>query len=438
MAAPAQPAAPALDRAEPRSLRVHWTALAPPPDPPQQSWSLRWRTAAHDGDPPGPWQTRTGVNAATLTATIPDLDPDTPHDVAVRAVNSDGDGPWSAALVASTQEDPIMPLLQADLTAVQIGIESASNPGDLVAATRRILYTDGSYEPIVQRQTLEERGAVLADTTDVVTMRGSTLDLTEELSPETVVAPLLCALAAVDPTTDDSARLWTFQPAVNAPTGLRTATIEVAETDGAAGNYRGRFGHARPTSISIEASTDTATLSTTWMGRRRQALTTPSSAAPPDRWIIPAAAFEVSIDPNWAALGTTKVGVVRSLALTIDPGLTEAQALAGRSDLDAAYWRRGRIRGNLELTVDHDDDTTDELSHFETGALRYVRLHAHNGGDAAAARALTIDAVVRWIDTPDVLAADGPTHTLDLAGQLRADAAGNILRIAARNALPNW
>ena len=129
---------------------------------------------------------------------------------------------------------------------------------------------------------------------------------------------------------------------------------------------------------------------------------------------------------------------MRSFNFDLDPGLAEAPALTGRADLDAAYWRRGRIRGGLNVVVDHDADAAAELAHWKAGDLRYTRLAATNGKAAADLRSLQIDVVSRYIDTPDPLASDGAQHTLDLASELRADAAGNILSIEVINGLATF
>ena len=440
MPAPTAPAAPAVARTAPDAVRAEWAHYPAPPDPPLLSWSLQWRTAATTNPPAaaGDWQARTGIDPADTAATIPDLAAGTDYEIQLRGANSDGDSAWSDSLTATTQETEPMPILQADLTELQIGLEAAATAGTLVAATRKVPYVSASWEPTVQRKTLEERGTVLADTTDVIVRRGSTLEITEELNTETIIAPLMCALADVESSASNSAREWVFTPAVTAPSGLRTATVEIAATDGASDTYRGRFGHARPTALTIDASTETAQLTTTWMGRRRVALSAPTAVDAPARWIIPAALLSVSIDAAWADLGNTRIGTIRSLTVDIDPGLTEADALAGRPDLDAAYWRRGRIRGNVRLVVDHDGDTTNELTAWESGALRYIRIAANNGATGANLRSLTLDMVGRYIDTPDTIAIDGSVHTLDLAAQLRADADGNIMRATVVNGMTTF
>ena len=201
------------------------------------SWRVRYRESGTTQ-----WTNVSNIAAAVRARTIPDLDANTAYEVQLRATNTDGNSPDSATLTASTQETDTMGILQADLTEVQLGIETTA--GTLVAATRKIPYVSGSYSPIVERKTLEERGTVLADTTDIVVRRGSELELTEELNTETLIAALLCSLANVAPTNLAGAQRWLFTPAVTAPSGLATATVEIAATDG--GTDTTRAGSASP------------------------------------------------------------------------------------------------------------------------------------------------------------------------------------------------
>ena len=330
----------------------------------------------------------------------------------------------------------LIPILQADLTEIQIGIETVA--GTLVPATKKIPYVSASWTPTQERTTLEERGTVLADTDDVITRRGSELSIVEHLNTETIIGVLLCCLEAGTPMDLAGAEVWTFTPSVLTPTALSTATIEIAAIDGGALGYRGRFGFARPTALSIEASDGTAQMTTKWMGRAKQALVAAAALTPPERFIIPAPLFSVTIDDTWATLGTTPFGRLRSLSFDLDPGLVEAPALAGRADLDTAYWRRGRIRGSQSLIVDHDGDASAELAHWEAGDLRFTRLEATNGGTAAALRRIRIDTVSRYMDSPDVLSSDGAQHTVDLASMLRADTLDNILQVEVVNGLSSF
>jgi len=430
MAVPPKAATPEVLRADPNGLRVVWPAVSD-----AATYSLAWRTSAMDSAPAGAWMSTTGITATR--ASIPDLLPDRQYDLRVRAVNSDGNGAWSDTLTTSTEEVDDVGILQPDLTVLQMGIETTA--GDRAAPTQRLAYTDAIYEPTVERKVLEERGTVLADTVDEVVKRGSMFEITEELSTEMIIGPLLCSLQSVASAAKSGAREWVFTPSVTAPSALGTATIEVGATDGGSDAYRGQAHFCRATSVQIEAGSDTSQATTTWMGRAKQSLASPASGvATPERFIVPSALWECFIDDSWAALGTTKMGRMTGFTLDLDPGISEGDAYVGRSDLDVAYWRRGRVRGDLALVVDHDGDSGAELPHWESGDLRYIRLSASNGGSGAALRSITVDMVVRWIATPNVLAVGDTVHTLDLSGELRADSAHNILRIAVVNGLTTW
>ena len=396
---------------------------------PIESYEVRWRTA----DPQGQWSTVAGLPADRLAYRAHPLRPDTEYSVQVRAVNGDGSSPRSDTASLTTEGDDRMTILQSDLTRVQAAIATAD--GTHRASTMRIPFVSGTITPQIQRKTLEERAGLLADSLDIVTMRGTQMQLTTELDTETILLPLLCGLSGgATATAQSSAQNWTFTPAVTAPSELKTASFELAETDGSTSSYRRQFELCRPTEIGIEASGDTSQLSVTWAGRAAKPLATPAQAPTPARHIVPAAAWSLYLDDTWAGLGTTKIGSVRSLSMTIDPGLTPAEAVDGREDLDVSYWRRGRIRGALTVVADHDADTTGELAHWEDGDLRYARME-YTSGTNASRRAIRIDLVMRYIASPDVLSMDDSIHTLSLAGQLRADSDGRILSIRVTNAL---
>lgn len=436
MASPPRPTGLTTDYIGTDYARVVWDEIVS--DPVTESVEVRIRTSAttRPRTAAGTWAETTGLAADTVQRTFSDLAEGTSYDVQVRGVNSEANGQWSASLTVRTQEAEQMAILQADLTRLQVGAESTA--GTAAAATQRVPYVEASLTPRIERKTLEERGNVLADVDDVIVSRMTELEMTTELSTETCLAPLLGSLASVTPS-GSGPRTWTFTPAVTAPSEVGTFTWEWGATDGASSGTRqqGRSSLMRCTGWSIEASTETAQMQSTWMGRARKDLASDSLTAltAPSRWIVPAGAFGVWIDDAWADLGDSKFGTVRSLNVEIDPGITEAMALDGRADLDVSYWRRGRIRGSISLTVDHDGDASDELGEWEAGDLRYVRLAASNGAAAGGLRSITIDAVMRYIDSPDVLASDGAQHTLELVGQLRADAANNILRVAVVNGL---
>ena len=388
MPVPAKPSAPEIGRVEPSGMLVRRDAFAAAV-PPVSGWNIRWRTAADNTvsppRPAGAYQERVGISVAALIATLSDLRPDYLYDVSIRAVNPDGGSTWSDTTQARTQmEDPMANLI-VDLTEVQAGIEATA--GTLVPATRKIPFITAAYTPEVVREELVERGTVRAPTVDVVTGRGARLVMEEHLSVETLLLPLLTAFANVAPVALAGAQRWTFTPSVVAPTALSTATFEVGATDGAAANYRGRFGFARPTSISITADgSSTAKLSTTWMGRAEQDLAAPAAVDAPDRWFVPARLLSLAVDDSWATRGNTVLGKVRSMTLTPDPGIEAMAALQGRADLDATHWLRDRLAGSLAIVVEHDGSSGAELGHWKAGgpALHAARGHQRHGGGRAA------------------------------------------------------
>ena len=430
MPAPSKPAAPELGQVTPHTVLVRRDAFAAAA-PAIDTWNVRWRTGG------GAYQQRSGIDVTALVVTLTELMAAADYEVSVRAVNADGNSTWSDATTVRTQKEDNMGNLIVDLTEVQAGIEAVA--GTLVPATRKLPFITASYTPMITREELVERGTVRAPTTDVVTERGATLELEEHLSVETLLLPLLCGFASVAPVALAGAQQWTFEPSVTAPTGLDTATFEVAATDGGLDMYMGSFGFARPTSIAINAdNSSTAKLSTTWMGRAEQALAAAAAVNAPDRWFVPARLLTLAVDDTWAGRGTTVLGKIRSMTLTPDPGLETMAALQGRSDLDATHWLRNRLMGTMAITVEHDGTSGSELDHWKAGDLRYFRMQATNGMAGANLRRFRWDTVGRYIESPNVLEADSDQHMLTLNAELRADAADNLMSVEVVNALAAW
>lgn len=334
-----------------------------------------------------------------------------------------------------------MPPLNTDLTRIQFGLEDVVTPGTLVAATRLVPATAAAYQRMQNRENLDEMRGIQADYEDVLTRRYSQLEMTQVLDFENLIPALMCGLenetpSGADPTT------WTFTPGRAGPVPLRTASIEIVQTDGrtAPATKHTRFGAARPTSISIAIPEDGyGTIQTTWMGRRAVALANPAAVTALARTPISADLFEVQIDDSWSALGTTDYGQLRSANIEINPGLSQAFTKAGRADLDPAGWYRSRPTGIISLTINHDAAGTGELGHFDSGDLRFVRLSAATGSGAGT-RLIQIDATVRYIETPDEMQAADRQHTLEFQGHFRADAttANNLLSVEVQNGLAAW
>ena len=327
-----------------------------------------------------------------------------------------------------------MPPMNFDLTEAQCGIETTA--GTLVAATRLVPFTSGSYTPGIDFKTLEEARGAMARFDDIQTRKMSTFQMTQELDLENILPALLCCFANVTPTGSTPNYTWTFTPAINTVRALATATWELALTDGT-NHYRRRFGFARPTAFSIEVGPDgTGQLTTTWMGRAAQPLAAPANVAALARNIIPSALFKVSIDDTWAGLGSNDNDDVRSFTFSPEMALSPGYNLQGRSDLDQTKWYQGPLTGSVAMVYDHDDDAAGELAHWENSDLRFLRLLAEFNSN----RSLQIDVAARYIASPDVLAQDGRQHTLNLSGEIRADdqATPNIMSVVVENGVASW
>ena len=86
---PLAPGTPVVDSATTSSLAVRWTAPENTGRPVIETYDLQYRKGSSGGWRNGP-QDVTGTSA-----TIADLEPETPYQIQVRASNADGDGPWS-------------------------------------------------------------------------------------------------------------------------------------------------------------------------------------------------------------------------------------------------------------------------------------------------------------------------------------------------------
>ena len=440
MAVPGAPAAPVLINADANALSVRWAPPSSDGGAAITSYQVQFRTSRLAGPPvvpAGNWQGLTGIEPDQIGSyRISNLRGLTSYDVQVRAVNSDGDGAWSASLVTSTLEPDTMTQLNADLTKVQCSIEASA--GVFLAATRMVPFLTGRFRPIHEFSNLDEMRGLMGDYEDVLVGQACELELTQALDYENILPAFLCGFQNAN-AVGNAPAVYTMTPGRTAPVALDTASWEIAQTDGSSDHFRRSFAYARPTAIGIELAEGVAQLRTTWMGRAAQALSSPANVAAVPRTPIPARQFEVWIDDTWARLGTTKIGTLRTASIAYNPGLAPAHNKAGRTDFDLTDWYRSRFQGSLSLTVDHDGDMSAELEHHFDRDLRFVRLQAQVG-TSGNVRTLRLDHCVRYIQTPDTFQADGKQHVLELVGEIRADTtnARNMFQAYVRNGISAW
>ena len=168
---PAAPAAPtvtatsgALD-----SLTVTWAA----PDntgPPITSYGLQYRTGSSGPFTDGP-QDVAATDAAAISATLEDLQPDTSYQVQVRATNDEGDSPWSEPGSASTSAQPNRaPVFDEGATATRSVAENtiADEPiGDPLAATD----ADGNSLTYSLQEAGAERFGIVAESGQLLVLQ---------------------------------------------------------------------------------------------------------------------------------------------------------------------------------------------------------------------------------------------------------------------------
>ena len=335
-----------------------------------------------------------------------------------------------------------MPPALHPLSLIQVGLESAATPGTAAVATVNLPRAEGAYTPMRTRKPLAEPRGTMAIVDDVLTRQGSALTMTQELDFTHALLPLLCGIQSSAPVAVSGSAtdyVWTFEPRHNNPRPVRTATVEVAETDGAANHYQARFPYGVCTefTINIPEGEETATIDSTWVGRAEE-VQAPTAALGEivGREVIGANLFGFTLDATWAGLGTTAIGgAVRSGSLAVTTGITARYNKEGRADLDMTGILRGMIVGAFSLEMDVDTESANIIAAWRSGALRFGRMRAEGTSD----RYWEIDCSVRFLEDPQILDSDGDNSTVSLVGALRFDpAADDLLRFAVRNELAAW
>ena len=101
---PVKPATPRVSATPegPDTLFVEWTAPGNAGRPPIEAYDVRYRKGTSGGWTDGPG------DVTQTRATIAGLDEASTYQVRVRAVNAEGDGPWSDAGTGSTLKEPVI------------------------------------------------------------------------------------------------------------------------------------------------------------------------------------------------------------------------------------------------------------------------------------------------------------------------------------------
>ena len=331
------------------------------------------------------------------------------------------------------------------LTALQrVAAGQETTPGTAVAPSRIVPHMRGStFVEDEARNLLPEARGVRVGVTDVVTQRMSQLELQQQLDADLTLPVFLAGLASVVPT-GAGPYAYGFAPGAAAAAEKAAFSWEVTQSDGSTDHVRRRFGHARPTSMAINfADGQVSQLNSTWMGEAATAVaerTALNRSLPASRRIIPTGLWGVSLDDAWDDLGDTEAANVRGLSWEFTTGLTPSHHLRARPNLDMDGWYEGEMALALTLTLDLDAEAAAEILHWRNGDLRFARLEATSGADAAR-RALQIDQAVRIIGSPNLLGQNDQHSVVELACELRADEADlaeEFFRVEVTSGLPMW
>ena len=332
------------------------------------------------------------------------------------------------------------------LTALQrVAAAEESTAGTPVAATRLMPHMEATtFTENIQRQELGEARGVLAPVDDVVVQRMSTLALQQNLDFDLCLLAFLCGVGKVTAVGSTAPYAYTIAAGVTAPTDKASATFEVVQSDGSTDHVRRRFGHARPTEMSLAWNQPgITTFNTTWMGGAAADVTKAAIQATTiaNRREVPSSLWTVQIDDTWAGLGGSDAVNIRGLSWTLNTGVEPSYHFRGRTDLDLDGWYDGRVTGTLTLTLDLDAAAAAEVAHWRAGDLRFIRLAADNGATGTGLRSIQIDQAARFIEPPNLLASDAQQATVALACELRSDAAGandDFLEVEIMTSLSAW
>jgi hypothetical protein len=309
-----------------------------------------------------------------------------------------------------------------DLRKTQIGLEAT--PGTLVAATQQLV-GEAVYTPQIERVFDSKRPSGVRATPDsdggIITRKGSRLALSQDLSYEEILYPLLCGVNNDAAPTGSGPYVWTMEPVLSGVATPKTATIEVVIDDGATQHYEREFGYAVCESFDINlAAGSLAKIDSTWFGRAEQSSTFTAALTPvTGRSPIPSDLFGLYIDSSWANLGTTQISTfIRSLNLHIDQGVRPGHALDARADLDFTHLLHGSFSGTLSATVEHTADAATEIGNWRSGTPVFVQLIATDG-----TKIVQLDMAAVYT-SPPVFSEDEGVELVSFELQLEYDATG--------------
>ena len=201
-----------------------------------------------------------------------------------------------------------------------------------------------------------------------------------ELDYEQLMLFLETGLASAR-TTGTGPYVHCFAPNLASAPSVRSATYEYVVDDGTKQHFERAFSFGTTLRLTIDLAFDqTARMATEIFGRAEQPVSAVASTSALTRTPVQSSDFTLSIDDAWADLGLTqRSSAIRAASLDLFFGLVPDYTFDGRADPEFTALQWGRVRGALNVTLEHDADAAAEVQAWRDRTQRFIRLHAASG-----------------------------------------------------------
>lgn len=255
-------------------------------------------------------------------------------------------------------------------------------------------------------------------------MRGSTIEHESNMTYEEILYPLLSGIVNDATPSGSGPYTWDITPVLTGQAAIKTLTAEFVVDDASTKHYQREAGYFHTTEFEFTLEpNEPAKMKWTMEGRAEQTSTVTGSLAPiTGRTVIPSNLFACYIDASGGTIGSTaKAQTLRSAKLKVTTGVKGDFTLDGRTDLDFVGLQSQMLKGELELTLEHNANAATEIgTGWRSGGVRLVRLKADNGLATTANRQVVLDMGIVYVDDPEFDQEDG-IELVTLKGALEYD-----------------
>jgi hypothetical protein len=308
------------------------------------------------------------------------------------------------------------------LRLLQLGFESTA--GTAVAATAKIV-GDNTYTPISKREFEEYPRGVRAMVTagGYMVQQESEVEIDTNLTYEEILYPLLSGIVNDAVPTGTGPYTWDITPVLTGQASIKTITAEIVVDDGSTKHYQREAAYMMCTGFEITLEpNEPAKLKFTLRGRADGTSTvTAALTAITGRTVVPSNLFGLWIDDTGGTIGTTaKTQTLRSAKIKVDTGALPDFTLDGRTTLDHTGIQSQMLKGEVELTLEHNANGALEVAAYRAGTVRLVQIKADNGLATTANRQVVLKMGVAYTDDPEFDQEDG-IELVTMKGALEYD-----------------